>query len=312
MEEVVICGCGFCWMEEEAIQEFVTQALPGGSLGVVRIHCDYPNPDDPIYVANPIEQNVRMAHYSITTQPYVVFDGVTIPVEGDLESAFLERLETPAILEIQVARQGNETEGTLSIVIIAEEEPDWTCPMMVWPILVESGIPGIGYWTYSVFDQAFRDNLLGYFGEQISFQGPYPDTALVYAPYLIDPSWDISNLYLSTIVQSSYQSYDDEVKNSAWQKFIDIPMGLSGSHSFESHLQLQVTPNPCGGELTINCNLPANTSGQLSIFDITGRVVHRTSASPLNTYEPAGEGVFIVTLSAPGFESATAKVSVIR
>lgn len=312
MEEIVNCGCGFCWMEESAIQEFISEYLPTGNLGVVRVHCDYPNPLDPIYTANPIEQDVRKAHYFVTTQPYVVFDGVLTPDEEDLETAFQERLEVQSIIDIQVARQGSLNDGNISIMIIAEEDPGWTCPMMVWPILVEDGIPGVGYWIYTVFDQAFRDNLFGYFGQQIDLLSPFPDTIFIDAPYEIDPSWDVNQLYLCTIVQSGYQSVDDEVKNINWQKFIDIPMGIPESDPFVEQLLINLLPNPCLGTFLVECIIPKDSQGEIVVFDIYGRILLRCSSSAQTSFTVDKSGVYFVTLSVPGYEVATSSITVIR
>lgn len=313
LEEVVNCGCGFCWEEEEALQTFVSQAFLTGHLAVVRIHCSYPNPNDPIYIANPVEQNVRRAHYSVNTQPYLVFDGIVEPFEGDLEAAFAERLQVPAIIDIQVARQGTETSGFVSIMIIAEEDPEWTCSMMIWPILVEDGIPGVGYWTYSQFDQAFRDNLLGYFGQQISFQGPFPDTLYVDAPYEIDPSWDVSQLHLATFVQSNYQSANDEVENTNWVKFIDIPMGLPETGwQGESVSFLSVIPNPCYGEFRIHAALVDGSSGIIRVFDVSGRLIHESDASGETRFAPKASGLYIVTLSVEGQQPMAERVTVLH
>lgn len=310
LEEVVNCGCGFCWMEEEALQTFVSQAFSFGNLAVVRIHCDYPNPYDPIYIANPIEQEVRIARYAVSTQPFIVFDGVVQPVEGDLEAAFAERLLVPSIIDIQVARQGTGSAGSLSIRIIAEEEPQWYCPMMVWPILVEDGIPGVGYWSYSQFDQAFRDNLLGYFGQQISFQGPFPDTIYVDAPYQIDPSWDTGQLYLATFVQSSYQSIDDEVHNTSWEKFTDIPMGLPGEGSNKP--SLTVTPNPSQGYFQIRTSLPEFSEGTLGVFDLSGRLLFESNEINEAGFTPEESGIYIVTLIIRDYPPVSRRVTILR
>ncbi len=312
MEEIVNSGCGFCWMEEPAIQEFVNQYLPSGNLGVIRVHCDYPNPLDPIYAANPIEQDVRKAHYNVTTQPYIIFDGVLEPVDGDLATAFLARLEEQSIISIQVARQGELNDGTISIMVIAEEDPNWECPMMVWPIIVEDGIPGVGYWTYSVFDQAFRDNLFGYFGQQIEFQGSYPDTIFVDAPYTIDPGWDVNQLYLCTILQSSYQSADDEVKNINWTKFIDIPMGISDSEPSLDNITMDIFPNPSPCTFLLNSTIPDNSVGEILVFDIHGRVLHRETASATTSFTLSNPGLYFVSLTVPGYNIVTKSITVIR
>jgi len=245
--------------------------------------------------------------------PYFKFDGIINGSSGNLQSIYDSRVAVPAILEIEVARNGDETSGTLSIMIIAEEDPEWSVPMMVWPILVEDNIQGAGYWASSVFEQAFRDNLLGYYGEEISFEGPYPDTIYVDADYSIDPGWDVNELHLATFVQCSYQYQEHEVENAHYAKFLDLQMGIEdGQWNGWQEPLLSVGPNPSSGTVTVNAFVPENGNGTVEIFSLTGRKVASGSIEEMQTVTLDESGIYIVRLRSDEGLAITESVAVIR
>lgn len=312
-EDFTNSGCGPCWSIEPQINAFVNANLPGGNLAVVRSHVNWPSASDPIYLANTTEQNVRKAQYGVNSVPYLKFDGIVTGNASTLQTTFNNRLAVPAIIGIDVARNGDESSGTISIEIVAEEDPGWTVPMMVWPILVEDNIPGVGFWAGSVFEQAFRDNLLGYYGQEISFEGPYPQTIYVDAEYEISPSWDVNELYLATFVQCSYQYDDTEVENAHWSKFLDLETGIEdgGLNGWDMPV-LSVGPSPSSGTFSVAAAIPENGSGHIEVYDLSGRTVASGSASNLNSVTVDESGIYLVRLTTDSGVSVTESVVVTR
>lgn len=312
-EDFTNSGCGPCWSAEPYVNAFVNDNLPNGNLAVVRCHVDWPSPNDPIYLANPTEQNVRKAQYGVSGVPFFKFDGVVNGSSGNLQSVFDTRASVPAVIDIEVARNGDETSGTLSIMIVAEEDPEWTVPMMVWPILVEDNVAGAGYWSSSVFEQAFRDNLLGYYGEQISFEGPYPDTTYVEADYDIDPGWDADELHLATFVQCAYQYQLHEVANAHYAKFLDLQMGIDENqwNGWQEPV-LSLGPNPSTGTFAVNAILPGNTSGVIDVFNLTGRTIASGSVQEMQNVTVDESGIYLVRLTGEEGMSVTESVTVVR
>ncbi len=312
-EDFTNSGCSPCWSAEDSVNAFVNRNVPNGNLAVIRCHVNWPSPTDPIYLANPTEQTVRKAQYGVSSVPYFKLDGIINGSSFNLQSIFDSRAAVPAIIEIKVARNGDESSGTISIMIVAEENPEWTVPMMVWPILVEDNIPGAGYWSGSVFEQAFRDNLLGYYGEEISFEGPYPDTIYVDADYEIDSAWDVNELHLATFVQCAYQYQVHEVENAHYAKFLDLQMGLEeGLWNGWQEPVLSVGPNPSSGTFAINAFVPENCSGTVEVFSLAGRKVASGSIEEMHSVTVDESGVYIVRLRSNEGLAVTESVAVVR
>lgn len=313
LEDFTNSGCGPCWAVEDSVNSFVNRNLPNGNLAVIRCHVNWPSAGDPIYTANPTEQNIRKAQYGVSGVPYFKFDGVVNGSGSNLQPGFNNRVSVPAILDIEVARNGDETSGTISIMLIAEEDPLWTVPMMVWPILVEDNVPGAGYWSGSVFEQAFRDNLLGYYGEEISFTGPYPDTIYVDADYQVDPKWVADELYLATFVQCGYQYQLHEVENAHWAKFLDLETGIeNGGWNGWTQPVLSVGPNPSPGTFAVNAMVPGSGNGSIEVYSLAGRVVASGAVNDLKTVTVDESGIYIVRLSTDEGLWVTESVAVIR
>lgn len=312
-EDFTNSGCSPCWNVESQVNSFVNANLSSGNLCVIRTHVNWPAANDPIYLANPVEQNVRKVQYGVSSVPYFKIDGILNASAGNLQALFDQRVNIPAIIDIDVARNGNEMSGTFSFRIIAEEDPEWTVPMVLWPILVEDNIPGVGYWTGSVFEQAFRDNVLGYYGEEITFDGSFPDTVYMSADYSINPSWNAEELHLATFVQCSYTQNEHEVENCHWAKFLDLQTGIDqfGWNSPDSPL-LSVGPNPSNGQIDISASLPMNSTGTVEVYNLTGRLLFSRSAADTNTLSIDEPGVYLVRLTTSQGISVTESIAVIR
>ncbi|MCK5130913.1 MAG: T9SS type A sorting domain-containing protein [Candidatus Sabulitectum sp.] len=312
-EDFTNSGCGPCWSAEPQVNAFINANISSGNLCVIRPHVNWPNPNDPIYLANPTDQNVRKAQYGVSGVPTFKIDGILNASAGNLQTLYNQRIAVPAIIAIDVARNGNAVSGTLSFRIIAEEDPEWTAIMNLWPILVEDNVPGTHLWSGSVFEQAFRDNLLGYFGEELVFTGPYPDTIYTEAAYDIDSSWDVDELHLATFVQCAIQSNKHEVENCNWAKLMDIEMGIEDAAWNNTAVPLlSVGPNPSNGALNINAVLPGNSIGTVEVFNLAGRIIASGSAAEMQSVNVDESGIYLVRLSTSDGMSVTESVAVIR
>lgn len=312
-EDFTNSGCGPCWNTEPQINAFISANIGSGNLCVVRPHVNWPAANDPIYRANPTEQTVRKAQYGVSGVPYLKIDGIVSVNANNLQNPYNSRLAVPAIIAIDVARNGDASSGTLSFRIIAEEDPEWTVPMNLWPIIVEDNIPGVGYWAGSVFEQAFRKNVFGYYGETLVFEGPYPDTIFTEAEYTILSTWDVDELHLATFVQCAYQANEHEVENCNWAKLMDIPMGIDDAGwGNNNDLLLSIGPNPSMGTFNINTVIPGNSTGTIEVFNIAGRIIASGSASEMRDVTVDESGIYLIRLSTPGGMSVTESVAVIR
>ncbi|OPL19198.1 MAG: hypothetical protein AVO35_12155 [Candidatus Aegiribacteria sp. MLS_C] len=298
IEDFTNCGCSYCWNFEPALNGFVNTHLASGEIAVIRVHVNWPYANDPIYQANPTEQNARKSAYGVNGVPWVQVDGkIHASSSGPgLESALSSRIGVPSYLDIFVARNGDDQTGNVSIGLVAEEDLGLTDPIRLFATIVEDQVPGVQYWAGSYFEQAFRDNLFGVAGPLVEFQAPYPDTVYFQADYDIS-SWVSDNLYLAVFVQK-YTSADKEVLNARWYKFMDLMTGIEGGAEAPVQPDLVAGPNPSNGTIMVTPVLPDETGGYISVYDLSGRQVAGVPA--LNgheeTFELPSSGIYIVRL----------------
>ncbi len=296
-EEFMNCGCSYCWGAEPSVNAFVNNHV-GNGLAVIRVHGSWPG-SDPIYNANPSQQNVREGFYNVTGVPHNEIDGVLSPSASSLEGAYSNRINQPTDLAISVARNGDDETGSISVRLIAEAEIGTTVMTRLFATVVEDDIPGAGHWSGSYFDQAFRYNLFGSAGVLVEFEAPYPDTLFFEADYDIS-SWVSDNLYLATFVQE-YSSNDKEVINASWAKFMDLETGINNPDGFASDLpELILHSNPCVGGIQVSAVMPGDSGGIISVYDTAGRLITSCVASDYNSFQLDEPGLYIVRLESGG------------
>jgi len=314
VEDFTNSGCGPCWSFEPTLNAFVNDHLADGDIAMIRVHVSWPSGSDPIYQANPNEQNARKGFYGVNSVPWIQFDGVikaTTSATG-LENAFANRINEPTNLSIFLARNGDDQTGTVSVGLVAEDELATSATIRLFATVVEDEVPGAGYWAGDYFYQAFRDNLFGLAGPIVEFTGPYPDTVYFDTDYDIT-DWEADNLHLATFVQE-YTSADKEVINARYDKFMDLETGIEGGWLMPQSPQMEMGPNPSSGMVTVTPLLPEGQSGTVSVYDLTGRQV--ASAQALNgvpeSFTIGASGVYVVRLSTESGVSSSRTVAVIR
>ncbi len=270
LEDFTNYQCGPCWSFEVTLNNFVNSHPD--DLAVIRPHVWWPGSGDPIYNQNNYEQWHRVQLYGVNSVPWLQFDGVIkASTSGTgLINAFNNRITVPCFLEIQVTNSTSSGAGSIIITLIAEQDlggDDIFCNA----VLIESNIPGAGYWSNSVFEQAFRDELFGPVGESVSFGPSYPDTLELIADYDTG-TFNFEYVELAVFVQNHGSS--KEVYN-AWFDSLGAVVGNEEGESgvADDGIQLDVYPNPSTGDFTINVrNLP-ESSGELNIYDTSGRCI---------------------------------------
>ncbi|MBN2586636.1 MAG: T9SS type A sorting domain-containing protein [Candidatus Fermentibacteraceae bacterium] len=311
MEDFTNCGCSPCWNFEPTINSFF--ANYSEHLAVVRPHVSWPSSSDPIYVANPAEQNIRKNFYGVNAVPWLQFDGeikATLSYSG-LVSAYNARMAVPCHLEIQVDNYVANGSGTIEITLIAEEDLGDT-DLKIHAIIVESEIPGTGYFASGTFDQAFREELFGTSGQAISFGPSYPDTMTVTVDYDTG-SWEFTNLHLAVFVQN-HNASGDEVMN-AWYDYLGAVTGIEEQEgcSGGEGPTLALGQNPSYGRLSITAGRLDQGQGILEVYDITGRCVARIPVTEDIPYslQLDGAGVYFARVSS-GEGTAVARAVVVE
>lgn len=309
LEDFTNCGCGECWEFAPDLDEFVAAHVAAGDLAPIRVHVSWPDPYDPVYLANTAEQNERRGFYGITWIPSVRIDGVA---EGypDLESAFFGRIFVPAHISIFAARNGDSQTGSISIGVVAEQAPENSVEMRLFATIVENGVPGTGYWEGGQFRQAFRDNLFGLVGPVVDFSPPYPDTIYYEAVYDVS-EWEADSLHLAAFVQE-YGTSERYVMNAFYEPFLGLGTGITEGAAPEGSLLLSVSPSPTAGPVLVRARAPAGKTGRVGVFDLAGRMLRSWDFSGRleATFTPPEAGVYLVRLQCGGRAVAEPFVSV--
>ncbi|MCK5117789.1 MAG: T9SS type A sorting domain-containing protein [Candidatus Aegiribacteria sp.] len=312
LEDFTNCGCGPCWSFAPTLNAFISNHP--SDLAVVRPHVSWPSSSDPIYLANPAEQNYRKSIYGVNSVPWIQFGG-TIKASNSssgLISAFNSRMAVPCHLDIQVENFVSYGSGTIQITLIAEEDLGDT-NMKVHAIIVESGIPGVGYFANSTFEQAFREELFGSTGENVSFGPSYPDTVVINVDYDTG-GWVFENLHLAVFVQN-HASSGTEVHN-AWYDYLGAVTGFEGDETEElntDELVIQVTPNPSSGSISVTTGELHEGMGVLTIYDSSGRCIANgtVSENAASYFEIEETGVYFARVTSGG-KVATSRIVVVR
>lgn len=313
VEDFTNSACSYCWSFEPTLNSFVDTHLASGDVSICRVHVNWPSSSDPVYLANPTEQQARWSFYNVSGVPTIKVDGILSGYPG-LQSAFDSRMTVPCHLDIFVAKNpgSDSVSGEIGIRLIAEQDLGAAAAMRVFSIIVEDNVTGAGYWAGSEFQQAFRDNLFGTIGPVVSFEAPYPDTVFVTAPYTINPAWDPDELYLVTFVQEYAGAPNKEVMNAHFAKFFEIGTGIGEAAGGASDPVMSVV-NPSMGFLSIGLELPSGSGGQLSVYDLGGRIVaERVVEGPSDLAIDLATGMYLVRFADEAGNVETAQAVVVR
>lgn len=274
------------------------------------MHVNWPSSTDPVYLANPTEQNARKTCYNVSSVPWTEVDGVIHA--SNLQSAYNTRIAVPSYLSILACRNGGSTTGTVSIRLIAEQDLGLT-NLRLFSTLVQDDTPGAGYWGGSTFPYAFRKNIFGVVGPTVTFAAPYPDTVYFEAPYDLEPSWTPANMYLITFVQQYATGIPREIANSSFDNFLGLPTGIDDSPAAGGGISLSISPNPSAGVFAIGAALPEGISGSIRVYDLAGRTVFEGDALQLPLQvSVAQSGVYLVQLVTDDGTSVERSVAVVR
>jgi len=208
---------------------------------------------------------------------------------------------------------GGYTGGTAYISVTAEEDPD-TSPIKAWCVITEDHEVATSAWGgYNGQEMMWIPVSfpLGNNGMVVEFTGPYPQTIELEGNYTLNPNLHpYDNLNVVTFVQSTAAS--KEVLNANLIHLAEST-GLSGEESGYSTVStITAGPNPTTGAVTIDCALPAEVTGTVQIFDITGRVVESFPAQGTIETQIQESGVYFVHLNTTSGELVRQQITVIR
>jgi hypothetical protein len=232
----------------------------------IRYHVNWPGPNDPFYLYNPIEINSRKSYYQVTGVPYVAIDGTY--TSGGLEAPIWNAYTNGSTLEMTI--NGTFDEGTrtgqITVTTYAELDPILT-NLRLRIALVENDI----YYNtpYSdIHNQTFRDMIPNTYGQPITiaegetvvytfdFEAPEPlvlENCQLVAFVQCDANRDILQGARADVL-GLVSSIDDD---------LSVPEAFSLSQNY---------PNPFNAETQIGFRTEGGDV-TLEVYNITGAVV---------------------------------------
>lgn len=230
-------------------------------------------------------------------------------------TAINNRLAVPAYIDFDINFVGDASGGMAYYSITAEQEPAQTYTIKVWSAILEDHeMAGSSWGGYNGQEMMWIPVAypLGSQGKVLNFTGPYPQTISVAGSYTLNPTLHpFNNLNVATFVQ--YASGTREVLNANFMDLPDSATGIYGDETASTPVAvLNVAPNPSTGYLWVNCLLPAEETGTVQVFDITGRVVESFTADGATSAFIEESGVYFVQLTTSSGEIIKRRISIIR
>jgi len=249
--------------------------------------------------------------------PTFVADGVFVSAgwsQSTWTSHVNNRLAVPSYLTIVADMVGNASGGTVTYTLTAEQDLG-TSSLKLYSAIVQSNeIATSAYGVYSGQTLAWMPKVMpcGNTGTVVDFTGPYPQTIQVVKTYTLNPSQHIfNNLDLVSFV---LDTSSEEVMNAA---FMDVPDTNTSGVSSESETVvcsgvLSAWPNPTTGAFSVSSSVPGGTTGNVEIFDITGRSVDQFDAGSVHSMSIEKAGIYFIRLTTSAGEVVRKQIAVIR
>lgn len=223
------------------------------------------------------------------------------------------RLSVPAVVSINPVFTGNASGGSVIYNVTAESDPGSS--LVLYSAILESNhTASSSYGVYAGQTLAFEPWIFpcGTTGTSISFTGPFPQTIQVSKSYTINPSQhNFNNLTVSSFVLNSATN---QVLNGHYMDLPDSATGVyedaTGPVGETAHLF--AGPNPTSGLFTVTSILPQGQSGTVSVYDISGRVVHSFPAGGTESAVIPETGLYFVRLVTSDGIVASRQIAVVR
>ena len=232
-------------------------------------------------------------------------------------AAINSRLAVPSYVDFSIDMVGNASGGTGYYSITAEQDPGVSGQIKVWSVVIQDNFiaAGSGWGGYTGMEMMWMPVAwpLGTSGQVINFTGPYPQTVNVMGTYTLNPTIHIfDNLKVVTYVQLAAGTR--EVLNAHYMDLPDSATGVyedaTGPVGETAHLF--AGPNPTSGLFTVTSVLPQGQSGTVSVYDISGRVVHSFPAGGTESAVITETGLYFVRLVTSDGIVASRQIAVVR
>jgi thiol-disulfide isomerase/thioredoxin len=264
-------SCGPCAPADPYLENMIEEY--GHRFSLVRYHVYWPNANDPFYVFNPGEINVRINYYGVTGVPNLHLDGI---IDGqsyytNWQNLMLSRIDvsSPLVITVKGDYYPGSREGSLDISVQAVSTVSGT-DLRLMVALIESGIYYPGGNGISIHNQTLRDLIPTATGEAFTISNgetKHFDKQFTVDPQINDDSCDIVVWVQDYPTKEVHQTARRHLMNMTG--IDDLPQGDIP----ENISLIQNYPNPFNAVTTIAFNLDRKSSVDLSVYNIYGQKV---------------------------------------
>jgi len=280
-------GCSYCVPVEPHINNFL--AIYRDSVSFIRYHVNWPSGSDPMNLNNPADVAARTSWYGVSGVPDMFVDGqydVGSITQTTLTTYYNMAMAQPCYVELLLSAYYNSVTlaGNLEVKVIAEQNPDPNVGNFYLFTGIASELIPYGHLYFTEFHQVHRDLFPYGGGWPVSFTS-YPDTVVLNLAFQLDDTWwhyDYDELYFVVWLQSGNSSYKN-IYQSVEADFAATVAVEEQPNVTQSLLNIgKIYPNPFVNTAYIPVNI-GSLSAQLSIFDMTGRLVKTFNNISSNT-----------------------------
>ncbi|GEM_PF-6869901 len=138
-ELITNTGCFYCYFSDTELDEIYP--IYSDRLALIRYHKGSPDPDDPFYLFNPIQNNERINYYGMNGTPRFFVDGTYSNYYTEYEDSIQSRLtvKSPLVIDLSGSLDWQSKTGFVNVVITAKDDmPEY--PVNVRLALTESNL----------------------------------------------------------------------------------------------------------------------------------------------------------------------------
>lgn len=245
IERFTSSTCGPCGFYNPNLEAFLSSTSLNDAISI-SYHMNWPAPgNDPMYLANPNDNNTRRSHYNVNSIPNWKFDGlvnISSFSQAELQNALSQRKSVLSPISIVVKETRNGSNVNAKVDIYCESpiaNPNVTVQFAVVEKLVTySSPPGTN--GESVFHDVMRKMLPSALGTAVTLL-PGKKVSLEYS-YVISSAWVADQIRSYVFVQSSpleilnsgIPTIDFDLFSAPAYK--TVQQGQAGSAGFRAHI----------------------------------------------------------------------------
>jgi hypothetical protein len=271
--------CGPCYNADVYLfQTWLPQSAARDHIIPIAYHVWWPGAGDPMYDANPVPVQGRVAFYqgAIYFAPRLYIDGL---IDGSSTYAtwaalVATRLQTASPIAISLSGSLNAGIATLRAQITAEQALN-TSNLRVFWVVIEDSVSALqtNGSTYVPFahEAAHRAILPSATGATFTFNGT--QTAVVLQVIALNEAWHSSHVRVIAFVQDMGTKEILNAEEIAVSALTDVDQQHPSTPN--QFLLSQNYPNPFNPSTTISYAVPFRTEVRITVHDLLGREVAR-------------------------------------